>query len=100
MLNTLVHSSDVGLDLPVGTYTAGAPIDIAAHGARLAVVESNGGGVAHLTQFSIDQDGHLTQTASSAVVLLVAMFTAHLPSAFAGRHFCKAGEGLSERKDT
>jgi len=67
MLNTLVHSSDVGLDLPVGTYTAGAPIDIAAHGARLAVVESNGGGVAHLTQFSIDQDGHLTQTASSAI---------------------------------
>jgi hypothetical protein len=55
------------LDLAVAAQTAGAPIDIAAHGDRLVVVESNGGGVSHLTQFTIDEDGNLTQTVSSAV---------------------------------
>jgi hypothetical protein len=55
------------LDEPVAAQTGGAPIDIAADGDLLAVVESNGGGVSHLTQFSIDADGNLTQTASSAI---------------------------------
>ena len=55
------------LDLPVAAHTAGAPIDIAADGDRLAVVESNGGGVTHLTQFTIDEDGNLTQTVSTAI---------------------------------
>jgi hypothetical protein len=57
----------VVLDLPVAAQTAGAPIDIAAEGDRLAIVESNGGGVSHLTQFTIDADGNLTQTVSSAI---------------------------------
>ena len=55
------------LDLPVAAQTGGAPIDITADGDLLAVVESNGGGVSHLTQFTIDADGNLTQTASSAI---------------------------------
>jgi hypothetical protein len=38
-----------------------------ADGDRLAVVESNGGGVSHLTQFTIDEDGNLTHTVSSAI---------------------------------
>jgi hypothetical protein len=55
------------LDNPVAAQTAGAPIDIAADGDLLAVVESDAGGVSHLTQFRVDEDGSLTQTASSAI---------------------------------
>ena len=58
---------NIVLDLAVAAQTAGAPIDIAANGDSLAVVESNDGGVAHLTQFAIDEDGNLTQIARSAI---------------------------------
>jgi hypothetical protein len=59
--------SSITLDAPVVAGTTGAPIDIAAQGDLLAVVEDNGGGQAHLTQFSIDADGALTQTATTAI---------------------------------
>jgi len=55
------------LDDPVAAQTAGVPIDVAASGDLLAVVEVNGAGLSHLTQFRIDEDGRLTQTASSAI---------------------------------
>jgi hypothetical protein len=55
------------LDAPVAAQTGGAPIDVAADSDLLAVVESNGGGVSHLTQFRIDEDGNLTQTISTAI---------------------------------
>jgi hypothetical protein len=58
---------NVSVDLPVAAQTAGAPIDIAAIAHRLAVVESDSGDTAHLTQFAIDEDGELTQTSSSAI---------------------------------
>jgi hypothetical protein len=55
------------LDNPVAAQTVGAPIDIAAGGDLLAVVESDAGGVSHLTQFRVDEGGNLTKTASSAI---------------------------------
>lgn len=63
----IAGGQNILVDLPVAAQTAGAPIDIAASGNRLAVVESNSGGVAHLTQFTIDEDGNLTQIATSAI---------------------------------
>lgn len=57
----------IALDGPVAAQTGGAPIDVAADHALLAVVESDGGGVSHLTQFRIDEDGNLTQTTSTAI---------------------------------
>jgi hypothetical protein len=57
----------IALDAPVAAQTGGAPIDVAADGDLLAVVESNGGGVSHLTQYRIDEDGNLTQTISTAI---------------------------------
>ena len=59
--------SSITLDAPVVARTTGAPIDIAADGDLLAVVEDNGNGQAHLTQFSIDADGALVQTATTAI---------------------------------
>lgn len=59
--------SSITLDAPVVASTTGAPIDIAARNDLLAVVEINGGGQSHLTQFSIDADGALAQTATTAV---------------------------------
>jgi hypothetical protein len=58
------------LDAPVVAHTNGAPIDIAAVGDVLAVVEDNGGGHAHLTQFRIDEDGALVQIATTAIASL------------------------------
>lgn len=55
------------LDEPVAAQTAGAPIDVDAEGDLLAVVESNGGNVSHLTQFHIDEAGNLTPTVSTAI---------------------------------
>ncbi len=55
------------LDLPVVAQTNGAPIDIAAGSGRLAVVESDGASASHLTQFRIDEDGNLTQIASTPI---------------------------------
>jgi hypothetical protein len=59
--------NNIVLDLPVAAQTGGAPIDIAAVSGRLAVIESNAGGTAHLTQFHIDEDGNLAQTTSTAI---------------------------------
>jgi hypothetical protein len=58
---------NIALDAPVAAQTGGAPIDVAADGDLLAVVESNGGGVSHLTQFRIDEDGNLTKTISTPI---------------------------------
>jgi hypothetical protein len=55
------------IDEPVAAHTNGAPIDIAAVRDLLAVVESDGGGQSHLTQFSVDGNGNLTRMASSAI---------------------------------
>jgi hypothetical protein len=57
----------IALDAAIAAQTGGAPIDVAADSNLLAVVESNGGGVSHLTQFQIDEDGNLTQTISTAI---------------------------------
>ena len=57
----------VALDAPVAAQTGGAPIDVAADHDLLAVIESDGGGASHLTQFRIDEDGNLTQTISTAI---------------------------------
>jgi hypothetical protein len=58
---------NIVLDAPVAARTTGAPVDIAAVGDLLAVIESNGGGHSHLTQFRIDDDGNLVQTASTPI---------------------------------
>jgi hypothetical protein len=57
----------VTLDAPVAASTTGAPIDIAAVGDLLAVVESNANGTSRVTQFRVDEDGHLTQTVTNAI---------------------------------
>ncbi len=63
----IATGQNVVLDDPVAAHTGGAPIDIAAAHQRLAVIESNGHGQSHLTQFSIGDDGALTQTATAAI---------------------------------
>jgi hypothetical protein len=55
------------LDAPVAATTAGAPIDIAVRDRLLAVVEDDGNGQAHLTQFLVDEDGDLLPRASTAI---------------------------------
>lgn len=55
------------LDEPVAATTASAPIDITAVGNLLAVIDSDGVGTAHVTQFRVDQDGNLIQTATSTI---------------------------------
>jgi hypothetical protein len=57
----------IALDAPVAAQTGGAPIDVAAAGDLLVVVESNGADLAHLTEFRMDEDGNLTQTSSTAI---------------------------------
>lgn len=57
----------VVLDAPVAAHTDGAPIDIATDGELLAVVESNGGGQSHLTQFRVADDGTLARATTSAI---------------------------------
>ena len=63
----VVSGSKVIVDAPVAASTVGAPVDIAAEDGLLAVVESNGGGQAHLTQFSVDADGTLTPSVTTAI---------------------------------
>jgi hypothetical protein len=63
----IVGGRHIALDAPVAAQTGGAPIDIASDGTLLAVVESNGSGMSHLTQFRIDQDGNLTPTTSTPI---------------------------------
>jgi len=59
--------ANIVLDAAVAAQTTGAPIDVAAVGNLLALVESDGGGTAHLTQFRIDEDGNLTRTVSTPI---------------------------------
>ena len=59
--------ANILLDDPVAAQTAGAPIDVAAEGNLLALVESDGGGASHLTQFRIDEDGTLTRLVSTPI---------------------------------
>jgi hypothetical protein len=63
----IAGGANILLDDPVAAQTAGAPIDVAAKGQLLALVESDGGGASHLTQFRIDQDGNLTRTVSTPI---------------------------------
>lgn len=63
----IAGGQSITLDLPVAAQTGGAPIDITVAGDVLAVVESDSADVSHLTQFRIDAEGNLTQTASSAI---------------------------------
>jgi len=57
----------ISLEVPVAAHTAGTPTDIAADEARLAVIESDAGGGAHLTQFDIDESGDLTLVATTGI---------------------------------
>ncbi|MGE0815515.1 MAG: hypothetical protein AB7O93_19425 [Vicinamibacterales bacterium] len=57
----------IALDAPVAAQTGGAPIDVASAGNLLAVVESSGNGASRLTQYRVDQDGNLTETAGTAI---------------------------------
>jgi len=59
--------ANVLLDSAVVAQTTGAPIDVAAEGDLLALVESNGGGTAHLTQYRIDEDGNLAPVVSTPI---------------------------------
>ena len=58
---------DIVLDAPIAAPTSGAPTDIAGDGDLLAVIEINGHGQSHLTQFRIDEDGNLVQAATTAI---------------------------------
>jgi hypothetical protein len=58
---------NIVLDDPVAGRTTGAPIDIASDGDLLAVIENNGGGQSHLTQFRIGDDGNLVPSVSTAI---------------------------------
>ena len=63
----IAGGANILLDAPVAAQTTGAPIDIDAEGDLLALVESDGGGASHLTQFRIDEDGNLTRTVSTPI---------------------------------
>lgn len=63
----IAGGANILLDEPVAAQTAGAPIDVAAEGELLALVELDGAGTSHLTQFRIDEDGNLTRTVSTAI---------------------------------
>jgi hypothetical protein len=58
---------NIVLDEPVAARTGGAPTDIAAARQQLAVLESDANGQAHLTQFTIGDDGSLVQIATTAI---------------------------------
>lgn len=55
------------LDREVAAQTAGTPSDIVAAGELLALIEGNGNGTAHVTQFQITADGDLVPTATTAI---------------------------------
>ena len=63
----IAGGANILLDEPVAAQTTGAPIDVAAEGELLALVESDGEGASHLTQFRIDEDGNLTRIASTPI---------------------------------
>jgi hypothetical protein len=60
----IAGGANIFLDAPVVAQTSGAPIDVAAEGDLLALVELDAGGLSHLTQFRIDEDGNLVRTVS------------------------------------
>lgn len=60
-------SNSLFLDREVAARTVGTPSDIAAEGGLLALIEGNGGGTAHVTQFRLTADGDLVQTATTAI---------------------------------
>ena len=63
----IATGQSITLDEPVAAGTGGAPTDIASARQILAVIESNGHGQSHLTQFNIGDDGALTKVASTAI---------------------------------
>lgn len=63
----LAAGRNLVLDEPVVATTLGAPIDIAAAGDHLAVLESDGNDASHVTQFHIDEAGNLVQTSSTLI---------------------------------
>lgn len=62
----IAGGANILLDDPVAARTTGAPIDVAAEGDLLALVET-GGGTSLLTQFRIDEDGTLTRIVSTPI---------------------------------
>jgi hypothetical protein len=62
----IAGGANILVDEPVAAQTTGAPIDVAAEGNLLALVET-GGGTSLLTQFRIDEDGTLTRTVSTPI---------------------------------
>lgn len=67
-LSRLIATGDrILIDLPVAARTGGAPTDIAAAPQLLAVVESDGPGQSHLTQWTIGEDGTLSHAVSTAI---------------------------------
>jgi hypothetical protein len=63
----IAGGANILLDEPLAAQTTGAPIDVAAEGDLLALVEVDGPEASHLTQFRIDEDGNLTRTSSTAI---------------------------------
>jgi hypothetical protein len=57
----------LAIDELVAAKTTGTPTDIATQGRLLAVLEGNGNGISHVTQFAIGADGSLTQTISTEI---------------------------------
>jgi hypothetical protein len=62
----ITGGANILLDEALAAQTTLAPIDVAAEGDLLALVET-GGGASLLTQFHIDEDGNLTQTVSTPI---------------------------------
>ena len=62
----IAGGANILLDAAVAAQTTLAPIDVAAEGDLLALVET-GGGASLVTQFHIDEDGNLTRTVSTPV---------------------------------
>lgn len=63
----LAFGDNVVLDSPVAAQTGGIPIDVAARDRVLAVIERTDAGLSQLTQYRIDEDGNLTQTATTPI---------------------------------
>jgi hypothetical protein len=63
----IASGANILLDEPVAAQTAGAPIDVAAEGELLALVEVDSPDASHLTQFRIDEDGNLVRIVSTSI---------------------------------
>ena len=63
----IATGNSILIDVPEAAHTGGAPTDIAATADLLAVIEANGAGQSHLTQFAFADNGGLTMTATSAI---------------------------------